>query len=395
MRPHTPWSRRAFLQGMGYTSALGVLNKAIPAPGRSNAILPTGFAYLASSGEEAGEANGVDTSGIHVFEVRGDDWYWKQTIPSRSPVSLVLHPNQQFLYAANAVDEYERLPRGTVEAYRIDAHSGSLALMNRKPLSLSGIMPRHIAISPDGNYLIAAIHGGGAYNVLALSPDGALGGVTQIVKEVGAGPHPVYQVSAHPHTIVFDATGRYILTADEGCDRISVFDFQHGRMIRTHQTVSLPVSGPGHMAKHPSGNFLYISNSLDGSIDCFKWDAGVGKIEHQRRVTPGPNTDPYKAKPLVISASGDFLYSVFANEGISVWKIDPVTGKLSLIQQEVLTNSSLSGLILSPDNRRLFVSDGRQHELLSMPVHAGSGKLGPPFTVARTPSPGSLVVKYV
>src|SRR5580698_822721 len=126
MNSNMPWSRRAFLQSVGYTSALSVMKKAIPgyrvsSLNEPNSTSPAGFAYVGSGDDAA-------SSSLQVFEVRGDHWHLKQTIPSRSPVSLALHPVRQFLYVANAVDEHEHLPRGTVEAYKIDVHDGSLVL---------------------------------------------------------------------------------------------------------------------------------------------------------------------------------------------------------------------------------------------------------------------------
>jgi 6-phosphogluconolactonase len=400
MTSGTPWSRRAFLRGVGYTSALGVLSgvspgSKMPVQSSLNSIPKVGFAFVGSRGKEIGSPGDGSASGIHVFQVRSDDWSWKQTIPSRSPVCLALHPNEQFLYVANDVDEYERLPRGTVEAYKIDAHHGTLDLISRQPLSLSGSKPRHLGISPDGNYLVVTIHGGGAYNVLPIGSDGIVGRVTQIFKEVGAGPHPIYQASAHPHTAMFDATGQHLLATDEGCDRISVFRFQNGWITRTFQASSQPLSGPGYLAMHPAGNFLYVSNTLDGSIDCYRWHADIGQMEHQRRVVTNRKTGERGAHQLVISSSGRFLYAASANEGISVWEIDPMTGKLSLIQQWILTNRSLRPLILSLDSRRLFVADSRQRQLLSILVHAGSGELGTAVAVAKMATPGSLVVRYL
>ena len=391
MRRDTLWSRRAFLQGIGYTSGIGLLHKIAPVskiPGttRSDVAPKNGFAYV-------GSADGVGTSGIHVFEIRGDQWKWKQSIPSCSPVSLLLHPNQQSLYVVNEVDEHEGLPRGTVEAYRIDAHDGSLALMNRQPLSLSGIKPRHTAVSPDGNYLVVAIHGGGAYNVLPLAHDGAVQRVSQIMKEVGAGTHPHYQASAHPHTVAFDATGQYLLATDEGCDRINLFTFQNGRMMRTRQTLSQPASGPGHLATHPSGNFFYVSNTLDRSIDCYRC-ANEAEIRHEQRIATHSKTASGETQQIVIPSSGRNLYAA-SDEGISVWEIDPITGKLSAIQQWRIKNRSLRALILSSDHQHLLVADSSQHELLSVPIHAESGKLGAPSIVAIAISATSLAVKYI
>jgi 6-phosphogluconolactonase len=385
------WSRRTFLQGIGWTTVFGPLNKVI----RRNRLLSTRFEEVPSVGfAYVGSTDNVGDSGIHVFEVCGDHWSRKQSIPSRSPISLVLHPNQQCLYAANEVDEYEGLPRGTIEAYKI-APDGSLTLMNRQPLSLSGTRPRHIAISPDGKYLVVAVHRGGAYNLLPITCDGSVGRVTQIVKEVGAGPDPVHQTSAHPHTVVFDKSGRHFLATDEGCDRLSVFSFQNGQMMRTLQMHSHAATKPGHFAIHPSSKFLYVSNTLDGSIDCYRWQSEAREVKFERRAAANLMNTTWDWGRLIISQSGQSLYVACASENVSVWEINPETGALSTRQQWSLKNRSLQILVASPDNRRLIVADSCQHTLFSIPIHAESGELGSALPVAKIRMAKSLVMKYI
>jgi 6-phosphogluconolactonase len=383
------WSRRAFLQGIGCASAASALRKVVRSndllSSRSEETLPVGFAYV-------GSTDGADASGIQVFEICGDRWHRMQSIPSRSPIALILHPGQQYLYAANDVDEHERLPRGTVEAYKITDH-GKLTLINRQPLSLSGTRPRHIAISPDGKNLVVAIHGGGAYNVLPIAHDGSVGRLAQILKDVGAGSHPSYQKSAHPHTVAFDKTGQHVLATDEGCDRLSVFTFQNGRMMRTQQIHSR--SGLGHFALHPGGNFLYMSNTVDGSIDCYCWLANRREVKYERRVATNLKSTPWEANRLIISESGRSLFVVSGHESILVWEINPETGEVSLRQQWSVKNSSLQILTISPDKRRLLVADSRRHTLLSIPIHAETGELGVARAVAKIGMARSLAAKYI
>lgn len=388
MSESKPWSRREFLQGIGYASLLGTLNNAIPS---TEGTAPLEFAFVASAGGNAVGNHVAADSGVHVFAVRGDVWQWKQSIPSCSPVSLALHPGRQILYVANEIDEYERLPRGTVEAYHIDAHKGTLTFLSRQPLSLSGINPRHIEVSPDGKYLIVAIHGGGGYNVLPIAADGSLGRVAQILKEVGAGPHPDYQTSAHPHTIAFDSSGQHLLATDEGCDRISVFAFRHGRMIRTVQTPCRAASGPGHIAVHPFGKFLYVSNRLDGSIDCYRWRADAAEIKHEQCVLTNARTTPHEGRQLVISSSRGVLYGAFPDDRISSWSMDSVTGKLSSLQQWSLKSRSLHSLSLSPDGQRILAVNRLQHEVLSIPIDE-NGRLGVAVMVAKVTAPITLIM---
>jgi 6-phosphogluconolactonase (cycloisomerase 2 family) len=384
MNRNTSCSRRAFLQGIGYTSALGMLSKSTPAHGSLLPTSPLEFAYVASAG------NGNDGSGIHAFEVRGCEWKRKQLVPSQAPASLTLHPNQRVLYVANEISEYRGLPRGTVEAYKINANDGALELINRQPLSLSGVRPKRLAISPDGKHLVVAIHGGGAYNVLPLGPDGSIGRVTQILKEVGAGPHPVSQGSAHPHSVVFESGRRYVFTTDEGCDRINVFAFQDGRIVPAARAACIPQSGPAHLAIHPSGDFLYIFNRLSSSIDFYHWRASTAEMQHEQRIQISPASGPHEHR-FVLSMQGNFLYAL-TDEGISAWGIDSVNGRLSLRQQMNLRNRSLVSLAFSPSCEHLFAIDHRQQEILSIPVHAESGELGSADVAAGVPSPRSLMI---
>lgn len=391
MKSKMTWSRRAFLQGIGYTSVPRMLNKWIPSTRAE--ISPPELAYVASAARDVVTEPGCSGSGIHVFDVGRNVWICKQCIPSRSPSALAFHPHRHVLYVANQVDEYHALPRGTVEAYKIDPRDGTLAFMNRQSLSLSGINPRHIAISPDGTHLVAAIHGGGAYNVLLIEPDGSLGGIKQILKEVGAGTHPVYQTSAHPHTVMFDTAGEHLLATDEGCDRLSVFAFHNGQLTRTGLTLCRAASGPGHVAIHPCRAFVYISNTLDGSVTCHFWDARRHEMKEIQRRQICSTDAASGGCHLTLSPSGRMLYVTSPVDGISAWEIDSMNGTLSFRQRFGCNNRSFLSLNWSSDRKGIFAIDYRQDEILSFPIDADTGELGQPNVVAQVTAPTSLLVR--
>src|SRR5882757_9137268 len=195
MKP-TLWSRRTFVQGMGYAS-LGAAGLRGLATGRGNAA--PSFAYVGYGGRLG--------QGIQVFAIRGERWTPTQTIAVEHPSSLALHPNQQFLYAISEIDSYQGLPSGAITAYAVAPDNGHLTLLNRQALSMSATMPRHLAIAPDGRSLVVAIHGGGAYNVLPIGADGHLERVAGILKETGSGPKSKHQDASHPQMLMFDTTG--------------------------------------------------------------------------------------------------------------------------------------------------------------------------------------------
>lgn len=149
--------RRRFLQMAGSASFLSAMG------GRVGwAALQSRFAYI-----------GTDDA-IRVYSVSAQGRLLElQTVSSARPVAMAIGHGK--LYVANGVSEFGNLPRGSVEAYTIDAATGRLAWMNRVPLSLSGVGPRDLAVDPNGRSVVVAIHGGGAYNVLSLEKDGRLG----------------------------------------------------------------------------------------------------------------------------------------------------------------------------------------------------------------------------
>ena len=109
------FNRRAFLREAGIASACIML------PGNV-------LASVAGSGnnEHAHTRYVLRTAEDCIDVLRSDDGRWTslQKVTSQAPASLVLHPNQQFLYAANAVALHEGLPQGTVEVYSIRPQSG-------------------------------------------------------------------------------------------------------------------------------------------------------------------------------------------------------------------------------------------------------------------------------
>ncbi len=91
-----------------------------------------------------------------MLAIQDSAWTQVQAVTSANPSFLAVHPSQRFLYAINEIDTYQGLPTGTAEAYAIDERSGRLTLINRQPLSLSGVIPAHLAVSPDGRALVVA-----------------------------------------------------------------------------------------------------------------------------------------------------------------------------------------------------------------------------------------------
>lgn len=211
-------TRRTFIQTIGSLTALGGFASIAP---RATAKILTSlpitsyprFAFVAA-----------ETNAIHVFSIAiNGTWRRTQTVASAAPAALALSPNQRFLYVVNSISTFNHLPTGSVEAFAVDSDNGKLTPVNRQALALSAVMPKHLAVAPDGQQLAVAATGGAAYNLLPLLSDGSIGRVTASIKQLGEVEDPSSQtgrpVRALPQSVLFHQDGT-LFGAEQGSNRI-------------------------------------------------------------------------------------------------------------------------------------------------------------------------------
>ncbi|WP_418119376.1 lactonase family protein [Variovorax sp. 350MFTsu5.1] len=414
MTAQTGQNRRTVMQWLGGASTLGALSPVLPANAQQApatavpAEAPAGpaprFAYVGTYTFDApgGTAGGPASKGIYVLAMQDGGWTPLQTVESANPSFLAVHPNRRFLYAINEIDMYQGLPTGTAEAYAIDERSGRLTLVNRQPLSLSGVIPAHLAVSPDGRALVVALYGGGAYNVLPIGSDGALGKVSGIEKETGSGPDTERQESPHPHMVQFDASGGRVLATDLGSDRINVFTLAEGKLAPIGRTAVQAGSGPRHLALHPSQRHLYVVGELDASVSCYGYDAATGAVGAQRqRVSTLPDgyTGQKSAAALVMHPSGQFLYASNRRlksehplaDSIAAFRVDAASGNLTPLQHWSEGLRFPRALAAAADGRHLYALSQKGDTILRLRIDPATGRLDQPVQVAQVPTPVCLV----
>lgn len=386
------WNRREFVQWMG-CSSLGTVGlrtgwpSVVPA---TNSHAAPRFAYV-GYGDQLRQ-------GIQVFAIGGERWTPIQAIASEHPSFLTLHPNQRFLYAVNEIDSYRGLPSGTVEAFAIDPDHGRLTLLNRQPLSLSGIRPRHLAVSPDGRSLVVAVSGGGAYNLLPIAPDGRPGKVSGILKEVGSGLNPDHQQASHPQMVIFDPTARHLLGTDLGSDRVNVLTLADDKLTLHGRSATQPGSGPHQMAFHPDGHLLYVRNELEASISCYGYNATSGKVLNllqQVSTRPDDSNGQPAAGTMAIHPSGKYLYvSDHRCETIAGWHINATTGALTPMESRT-DLASPHAITLTPDGSAMLGLSRKEDSVFRLAIDITSGHLHQPVQVAKLPmTPKCLAMKY-
>ena len=370
------WTRREFVRGAAGMVALPHLPHAVAsAPSQQ-------FAYVAS-----GEGS------LHVFRLHGEVWTRTQQVPSPAPAYVLLSPAQRTLYVANEVDVHEGLPRGTVQAFHVDPFDGRLTLLGRTPLSLSATHPRHLALSPDGKLLAVAAYGGAIYNLFRIAEDGSLGQPSSIFKQAGCGPHAQSQASAHPHTLLFDASGRHLLSSDFGSDRLSVLAVEDGRLQRRMQHATGEGSGPGACALHPAGSVFYAWHNLQSTLACYRYDSVSGTIGDTIQRLSFPTASLYA---LALHPSGRMLYTTQENRNeLRAWHVNAKNGRLTQAKVVMLGEATPTQITASPDGESIFVLDGPGGSIYKVTADRATGELHCKANVAVVNEPKSIALKTI
>jgi len=370
------WTRREFVRGAAGMVALPHLLHAVAsAPSKQ-------FAYVAS-----GEGS------LHVFRVHGEVWTRTQQVPSPAPAYVLLSPAQRTLYVANGVDVHEGLPRGTVEAFHVDPFEGRLTLLGRTPLSLSATRPRHLALSADGKLLAVAAYSGAIYNLFRIAEDGSLGQPSSIFKQAGCGPHAQSQASAHPHTLLFDASGRHLLSSDFGSDRLSVLAVEDGRLQRRMQHATGEGSGPGACALHPAGSVFYAWHNLESTLACYRYDSVSGAIGDPIQRLAFPTASLHA---LALHPSGRMLYTTQENRNeLRAWHVNAKNGRLTQAKVVMLGEATPTQITASPDGESIFVLDGPGGSIYKVTADRATGELHCKANVAVVNEPKSVALKTI
>jgi 6-phosphogluconolactonase len=370
------WTRREFVRGAAGVVALPHLPQTVAASA------PPQFAYVAS-----GEGS------LDVFSLRGDRWKSTQRVPSRAPASILLSAAQRTLYVANEVDVHDGLPRGTVESFHIDPFEGHLTLLDRQPLTLSATRPRHMALSPDGNLLAVAAYGGAIYNLFPIAEDDSLGQTSGIFKQAGCGPHAHSQASAHPHTLLFDASGRHLISSDSGSDRLNVFAVDGGRLERRSQRATGDGSGPGACALHPAGSLFYAWHELQSTLACYRYDGVSGTMgdAFQRLSLPMASLHA-----LALHPTGRMLYTTQGNPNeLRAWHVDAKDGRLTHAHVVPLEEATPTRITAAPDGESLFILDGLRGSIYKVTADRVTGELHCKAEVAVVNEPKSIALKTI
>jgi len=348
--------------------------------------------------------------GIHVFQV---DRASGALTPSgvyesgTSPSCLALSAAGTRLYSANETDRAGEGNEGTVSAFAVNGTNGQLALLNT--VRSGGAGPTYVSLHPSGKFLLVANYFGGSVAVLPILPDGRLGAATDIKQDAGAvGPKKAANAPpgsfafsghdrAHAHMIQADPSGRFVLHADLGLDRIFAWKFEERTGVLTPNeppAVSLPPGdGPRHFCFHPDGRWFYSLQEEASNIVLFDYDSAHGRLSARQTISslsPGFACSNFCSE-IMVSGDGRFVYAGNRlHDSIGIFSIRK-TGELAFVADEWTRGNYPRSFNFDPAGQFLYCCNQRGDNIAVFRVNRKTGRLAFTGHFAAVGNPSSIV----
>lgn len=360
--------------------------------------------------------------GIHIFQVNRTTGALKPAgiyESGTSPSDLVINAVGTRLYSANETDRighfdpHERPSNdGTVSAFAIDRTNGKLKLLNT--VQSGGAGPTYISIHPSGRFLFIANYFGGSVAVLPILPDGKLGTPSDVKIDSGKigptraanAPPGSFAFSGHDrthaHMIEADPSGRFVLHADLGLDKLFVWKFDGKRGVLTPNdppSVSLPPGdGPRHFHFHPAVQpkgvrWLYSVQEEGSNIVLFDYATTTGRLTPRQTIStlPAGFAGSNFCSEILVSPDGRFVYAGNRlHDSIGIFSIGP-DGRLTHVADEWTRGNYPRSFRFDPTGRFFYCLNQRGDNIAVFRVERHTGGLT--FTGHYTPvgNPSSIV----
>jgi DNA-binding beta-propeller fold protein YncE len=311
------------------------------------ALDPSGnYLYVANSG-----TNSVSTYGVNPDGTLVPDLFNASTgALNNDSFSLAVDPAGPYLYVGVDDNVDMNAPPGVVEAFTINngvltPATGALGTSTYP----AGNDPYVLALDPvnpllygannfDSTLFGYAVGGGGLLTAVPNSPLAFQGGT-------GA---------SAPWGLVIYPTGGLMYVTDQrpmaATGTVTAFRYgANGNLVE--EGVSYPVGNlPEGVTIDPTGSFLYVSNSGDGTVSGFTInpDTTLTPIAGSPFVStvPGPNTPPFTPTTVQVDPSGQFAYVANGDAvpgTVTVFRINLATGALTPVGAPVQTTATGGG----------------------------------------------------
>ena len=347
------------------------------------------FARFAYTGCRTTKERGARGKGINVYGVDPATGAWThvQLVENLvNPSFLAFDREKRFLYAVHG-DFSE------ISSFRIDREKGGLSLINQQ--STGGTNPVHLVADPTNRFMIVANYATASLAVLPLRQDGGLEPLVQLLQLPGnGGPNKVEQTGPHPHQVVYDPSGSFLVVPDKGVDRVFTLEFDPVkpllRLTDPGFAATRAGAGPRHASHHPSLPFVYVNYELDSSLSVNHFDRATGVITPIQIVpsTPDSFVGANTSAEVEVHPTGRFVY--VSNRGsdlIGAFSIDATSGRVTPAGWTSSAGRGPRFMAIDPSGTLLHAANELTDTIVTFKIDPGTGALSPADRVIETGSP--------
>ena len=293
---------------------------------------------------------------------------------------MAVSPDRRFLYAASRSKPF------SVHVYAIDPATGGL-----KPLATSLLAESfpYISLDRTGRFLFGASYAGALVSVNAVGADG----------RVAADASQVIPVGRNAHSILVDATNKFVYVPTLGTDQIFQFTFDAatGRLTSNTPAVAQLKTGvgPRHFVISRDNKFVYVLSELLATVTTLSLDPRTGALTEvsstaglppDSKLNAGaprgaPNASPRNldndvwAADIHMTPDEKLMYISERTTGsLSGFRVDGATGKLTYVGNTT-TEKQPRGFAIDPKGKFLVASGEKSPTISVYAIDPASGAL--------------------
>lgn len=232
--------------------------------------------------------------------------------------------------------------------------------------------------------------------------------MSAFVQHRGFSIHPQRQTEPHPHSIHLDANNRFAFVPDLGLDLLLIYRFESAQGTFVKDDVSrvalTPGAGPRHLAFHPNGRYVYLTNELNATLTIFGYNVDSGLLKPLQTISILPRSGwpigrllrSYRAKrsraaEVRVAPSGQFVY--VSNRGyddIAVFHVDSIMGTVTAAGHDGPHGRMPRHFGIDPTGTYLLAANQQSDSVVVFRIDPVTGGLRPTGHVGRVPRPSCV-----
>lgn len=189
----------------------------------------------------------------------------------------------------------------------------------------AGAPPAYVGLDEKRHLLYSANYHTAKVDVFKINDDGTLTQTDSVLHQGATGPQPE-QDSPHVHFADLTPDQRLVV-CDLGMDLVVVYDVSaDGKLTAVSRYKSEDGFGSRHIAFHPNGKYAYLLGELSSKLEVLKYNAADGTFSHVQTIKTIPDdwTAHNGAAAIRLSKDGKFIYTSNRGENtIAVFEVQP------------------------------------------------------------------------